>query len=82
MAQLLVRDVDDEIVKLLKQRAASHGRSAEAEHRAILEGALRPAGEAPWQVAKRLQDEVRGRDFTDSAEVIRHFRDTRRPGGA
>ncbi len=80
MPQLLVRDVEDEIVRLLKQRAASHGRSAEAEHRAILEAALRPQGEAPWQVAKRLQDEMRGRAFTDSAEIIRHFRDTRRPG--
>lgn len=36
MAQLLVRDVDEDLVAALKRRAASHGRSAEAEHRAIL----------------------------------------------
>lgn len=82
MAQLLVRELDDEIVRLLKQRAASHGRSAEAEHRAILESALRPAGEAPWQVAKRLQDETRGRGGPDSADIIRHYRDTRHSGKA
>jgi plasmid stability protein len=41
MAQLLVRDVDDALVKALRERAARHGRSAEAEHREILAKALR-----------------------------------------
>ncbi|WP_407945127.1 FitA-like ribbon-helix-helix domain-containing protein [Oryzicola mucosus] len=36
MASLHVRDVDDEIVDRLKQRAADNGGSAEAEHREIL----------------------------------------------
>jgi plasmid stability protein len=40
MANLVVRNLDDRIVKALKRRAARHGRSAEAEHRAILEAAL------------------------------------------
>ena len=38
---LIVRNVDPDIVKALKELAASNGRSAEAEHRAILEAALR-----------------------------------------
>ena len=38
---LIVRNVDAEIVKSLKEKAAKNGRSAEAEHRAILEAALR-----------------------------------------
>ena len=42
MAQLIVRNLDDEIVKELKLRAAQHGRSAEEEHREILRSALRP----------------------------------------
>lgn len=41
MGQLLVRDLDEALVEALKKRAAAHGRSAEAEHRAILEQALR-----------------------------------------
>lgn len=41
MAQLLVRDVDEALVKALRERAARHGRSAEAEHRDILAKALR-----------------------------------------
>ena len=40
MGQLLVRNLDDELVTLLKIRAAQHGRSMEAEHRAILKEAL------------------------------------------
>ena len=40
MASLVVRNLDEDIVRALKQRAAEHGRSAEAEHRAILEAAL------------------------------------------
>jgi antitoxin FitA len=40
MPDLLVRGVDEELVKALKERAGAHGRSAEAEHRAILAGAL------------------------------------------
>lgn len=40
MADLLVRGVDDEWVQALKERAACHGRSAEAEHRMILAAAL------------------------------------------
>ncbi len=42
MAQLIVRNIDDELVRLLKIRAAHHGRSAEAEHREILREALKP----------------------------------------
>jgi plasmid stability protein len=40
MAQLIVRKLDRRVVSALKARAASRGRSAEAEHRAILEHAL------------------------------------------
>jgi antitoxin FitA len=40
MPDLLVRGVGDEIVRALKERAGAHGRSAEAEHRAILTAAL------------------------------------------
>lgn len=40
MADLLVRGVDEGLVQALKKRAGAHGRSAEAEHRAILAAAL------------------------------------------
>ena len=40
MANLLVRGVDEAIVRALKERAGEYGQSAEAEHRAILAEAL------------------------------------------
>ena len=40
MAQLIVRDLDEEIVRRLRARAVEHGRSAEAEHREILRDTL------------------------------------------
>ena len=40
MSQLIVRNIPEEVVRCLKQRAASHGHSAEEEHREILKRAL------------------------------------------
>ncbi len=42
MAQLIVRNVDEALVRALKARAGRKRRSAEAEHREILREALGP----------------------------------------
>ncbi len=44
VAQLIVRNLDEETVRQLKIRAARNGRSTEAEHREILYEALRRSG--------------------------------------
>ena len=44
MAAVTIRNLSDEAHRALKVRAAQHNRSAEAEMRAILEAAVRPAG--------------------------------------
>jgi plasmid stability protein len=77
MPQLLVRDVPKAIVEALKRRAAQHGRSAEAEHRAILEEALRAGRTAFRQRAAALREATRGRIAGDSADLIRQDRDRR-----
>jgi antitoxin FitA len=77
MAQLLVRDIPRDVVEALKRRATEHGRSAEAEHRAILEEALRPERAGFWERAAKLREEMRGRTFTDSTDLIRQDRDER-----
>jgi antitoxin FitA len=41
MAQLIVRNLDEELVQALKRRAAAQHRSTEEEHRQILQAALR-----------------------------------------
>lgn len=42
MAILTIRNVPDEVHRALRLRAAHHGRSTEAEVRAILESAVKP----------------------------------------
>lgn len=42
MAAVTIRSLPDETHRALKLRAAEHGRSTEAEIRAILEAAVRP----------------------------------------
>ncbi len=44
MASITVRNIPDEVHRALRARAAKHGRSTEAEVRAILEQAARPEG--------------------------------------
>ena len=41
MAQLIVRNLSDDLVKALKQRAAKRNHSTEQEHREILQSVLR-----------------------------------------
>src|SRR4029077_10575109 len=77
MPQLLVRDVPRDVIEALKRRAAEHGRSAEAEHRAILEGVLKAGRDSFRASAARLRDETRGRIVGESAELIREDRDSR-----
>ena len=52
MAQLIVRNLDPELVRQLKSRAAQHGCSMEAEHREILRQALQ--GSALEETLKAL----------------------------
>jgi plasmid stability protein len=74
MSQLLVSDVPQDVVEALERRAAEHGRSAEAEHRVILEEALRVGFREP---ATALREETRGRVSVPSEELIRQDREER-----
>jgi plasmid stability protein len=77
MPQLLVRDVPLDVVEALKRRAAEHGRSAEAEHRIILEQSLLPGRAGFWERAAALREQTQGKIFTDSTDLIRQDRDER-----
>lgn len=64
MPDLLVRGVDGELVRALKERAGAHGRSAEAEHRAILMAALaRPRRRSFAEVLASMPDVGLDTDF-------------------
>ena len=81
MASLVVRKLDDDLVATLKARAKRHGRSAEAEHRVILQQALRPArtGKELWEWSRQYaatgpEEDV---DFTSLADETPDIPDLR-----
>ena len=66
MAVLTVRNLPDGVHRALRVRAANHGRSTEAEVRAILEEAVKPSG--GLKLGSLLADIGRAAKLTD-AEV-------------
>lgn len=72
MAQLIVRNLENEVVQALKEQAGRHGRSAEAEHREILREALlaRP-GEDPKAVLLEMPDVGEDSDFERRRDLPR-----------
>jgi len=79
MAQLVVRNLDEELVAKLKLRAAEHGRSTEAEHREILRDVLNqePRRRSFRELAARVRAMTAGRQHTPSEILLREGRDER-----
>ena len=65
MGQLIVRGLEDDIKERLRRRAKRHGRSLEAEARAILSSAV-ASGEGP---ATRLGSRISRRFAEDGLEA-------------
>jgi len=64
MANLVVRNLNENIVVALKQRAVRHGRSAEAEHRVLLEEVLlRPKAKSFAEALAAMPNAGRDEDF-------------------
>ena len=78
MANLTIRNVDDDIVETLKARAKAHNRSLEAEIRQILAVQVR----RPWRggaelraLAEKIAAMTPNVPQTDSVELLREDRD-------
>ena len=74
MAQLHVRNVPDDLVAALKERAFRNRRSMEAEHRNILEEVLRPT-----YSKKRMLEALQGLAWDDPEFRPERSRDSGRP---
>jgi plasmid stability protein len=70
MAQVLIRELDEDVVARLKERAQRNGRSLEAELRGILEQAAPADFATARSLAARLRRRLAGRTFTDSAASV------------
>lgn len=80
MAAITVRRLDDSVVRRLKARAASNGRSLEGEVRQILGSAVDDADMETKRkrfvdLTKRLRKEIPNRSQTSSTDLIREDRD-------
>jgi plasmid stability protein len=64
MANLTVRNLPDEVHRALRQRAAAHGRSTEAELRVIITEAVQPAERV--KLGSQLADIGREIELTDT----------------
>ena len=63
MPALLVRDLSEEGKRALAIRAAEHGRSQQAEAKAILEAALFPASDNFVDMIRKNAQDVGGMEF-------------------
>ena len=75
---LHVRNLDDALIAKLKLRAGRHGRSAEAEHRAILRQALENEPDLSFaDLAAELRKLTESRPQTPSEDLLREGREER-----
>lgn len=74
---LTVRNLDEDLVRRLKIRAAENGRSAEAEHREILRAALAAEAGDFIEAARRFRAKIAGRPHPSAVDLIRESREER-----
>jgi plasmid stability protein len=75
MANISVRNIDDDVITGLKLRARVHGRSLEAQVRAILEENSRLTREEFIRITDELRAATAGKITGDSTDLIREDRD-------
>ncbi|KKL18317.1 hypothetical protein LCGC14_2476710 [marine sediment metagenome] len=77
MAQILVRDLDEGVVEILKRRAKEDGRSLQSEVKLILEQAAHEPKvdmETARKISKEFRRRFKGRRFPDTVELIHEDR--------
>ena len=77
MANLLVRNLDDDVLKQLKAAAKAHGRSLQAEIHEVLRNASARRLAETRRLSSQWLRRLHGSAQTDSAALIREDRDTR-----
>ncbi|MFO0951210.1 MAG: Arc family DNA-binding protein [Isosphaeraceae bacterium] len=76
MGNVLVRDVDEGAIEVLRRRAEAEGRSLNAELRRVIEQAARAADAgAARELAEAIRVRLSGREHVSNAELVREMRD-------
>ena len=71
MAQLLVRQLDDDVKAALQRRARAHGRSTEEEVREILREAVRTGRGKPVKLGSAIAARFNGLGLTAELDELR-----------
>jgi len=71
VAQLIVRNLEDDVAAGLKRRAVEHGRSMEDEIRHILRNALREQNQAPALLGTRIAARFAKAGLTEDLPELR-----------
>ncbi len=71
MAQILVRQLDDDVKDALQRRARAHGRSTEAEVREILLAAVRDGRSEPSRLGSTIAARFRGHGIGEDFPELR-----------
>lgn len=71
MAQVIVRQLEDDVKASLKRRAARHGRSMEEEVREILRNATRDEARTVARLGTQIAARFRGRGLTTDLPELR-----------
>jgi plasmid stability protein len=76
MRQLLIRDVEDEVIEALKQRAKRNQRSLQGELKLIVTQAAQATRIDPALIARidALRNKLKGRRHTSSVKLLREIR--------
>jgi plasmid stability protein len=71
MAQFVVRNLEEDVAKKLKQRAKRHARSMEDEVRHILRAAVQQGAERPQKLGTRIAQRFRKSGLTTDLPELR-----------
>jgi antitoxin FitA len=71
VAQIIVRQLEEETKVRLQRRARRHGRSVEAEIREILRNAVREGGRAPKRLGSRIAARFQELGLTEDLPEMR-----------
>ena len=76
MPELIISHLDPTMLAQLNQRASQHGRTLEDEVKSILEQAATTPSPTIWSAVDAIREQLAatGRDFSDSAQLVREDR--------
>ena len=78
MADILIRNLDDDIARRLKEKAKANGASVNETLQQMVKAYVKPSKQEAWAAADALRKKI-GKVTGDSTDIIREWRDNKEP---